>query len=503
MRAIDDDRDASLPPDLMATLYRRYETAKARAGRIDFEDMLELTIGLIEADDTIAAEVRDRYRWFSVDEYQDTNPLQAALLDAWLGGRQDLAVVGDEDQTIYTFTGATSDYLIGFEERYPDARVVRLETNYRSTPEVLALANSVLAAGRSAPDERLPGVAPRPPKRLVASNDSGPRPEIGGFATDEAELAGITAAIRALARAGTEHGAMAILVRTNAQLPAIEAALGAAGIPFHVRGERFFARPEVRRAMRVAGLLARVESEDALVTRLATAFERELGVRRDTVPDGEAAAERHGAVVTLLELAEDLARTEPAADVPAFLAEVERRTAGRGRRGRDRCRAPDLPPRQGPRVGCGLPPGTRGGHAADPPIDRPRTSSRRSGACSTSGSPGRGDICGCRGPRPGRPPRDAVAGATARGSSMDSCRRQPAGSRRPRPRGRAAANRPSRSTRPTGRRSRMRSVPGARPVPAPTPSPHSSSSTTRPSRPSQHAGRGRWRSCAAFRASGR
>src|SRR6476660_8064305 len=326
MRAIDDDRDASLPPDLMATLYRRYETAKTRAGRIDFEDMLELTIGLIEADDSIAAEVRDRYRWFSVDEYQDTNPLQAALLDAWLGGRQDLAVVGDEDQTIYTFTGATSDCLIGFADRYPGAAVVRLETNYRSTPEVLAFANSVLAAGRSAADERLPGVAPRPPKRLVASNDSGPRPEIGGFPTDEAELAGITAAIRALARAGTEHGAMAILVRTNAQLPAIEAALAAAGIPYHVRGERFFARPEVRRAMRVSGSPARVESDDALVTRLTAAFERELGVRRDSVPDGEAAAERHGAVVTLLELAGDLARTEPSADVAAFLAEVERRT---------------------------------------------------------------------------------------------------------------------------------------------------------------------------------
>jgi DNA helicase-2/ATP-dependent DNA helicase PcrA len=326
VRAIADDRDASLPPDLMASLYRRYETAKSRAGRIDFEDMLELTIGLIDDDAAIAAEVRDRYRWFSVDEYQDTNPLQAALLEAWLGGREDLAVVGDEDQTIYTFTGATSDYLIGFEQRYPGARVVRLETNYRSTPEVLALANSVLAAGRSAADERLPGVAPRPPKRLVASSDPGPKPEIGGFPTDEAELAGITAAIRALARSGSAHGAMAILVRTNAQLPAIEAALGAAGIPFHVRGERFFARPEVRRAMRVAGLLTRVDSSESLVARLATAFERELGVRRDTVPDGEAAAERHGAVVTLLELAEDLARADPSADVPAFLAEVERRT---------------------------------------------------------------------------------------------------------------------------------------------------------------------------------
>jgi DNA helicase-2/ATP-dependent DNA helicase PcrA len=325
MRAIADDRDASLPPDLMANLYRRYETAKARAGRIDFEDMLELTIGLIETDATIAAEVRDRYRWFSVDEYQDTNPLQAALLDAWLGGRDDLAVVGDEDQTIYTFTGATSDYLIGFEARYPSARMVRLETNYRSTPEVLGLANRVLAAGRAAPDERLPGVAPRPPKRLIANLASGPAPEIGGFMTDEAELAGVTEAIRALARNGTAHGAMAILVRTNAQLPAIEAALGATGIPFHVRGERFFSRPEVRRALRVAGTLARTDSVDALPARLTAAFERELGVRRDTIPEGEAAAERHGAVVTLLELAEDLTRTDPSADVPAFLAEVERR----------------------------------------------------------------------------------------------------------------------------------------------------------------------------------
>jgi len=325
MRAIADDRGASLPPDLMANLYRRYEAAKARAGRIDFEDMLELTIGLIETDAAIAAEVRDRYRWFSVDEYQDTNPLQAALLDAWLGGREDLAVVGDEDQTIYTFTGASSDYLIGFEARYPSARVVRLETNYRSTPEVLALANRVLAAGRAAPDERLPGVAPRPPKRLVTSLASGPAPEIGGFATDEAELAGVTEAIRALVRNGTAHGATAILVRTNAQLPAIEAALGAAGVPFHVRGERFFTRPEVHRALRVAGTLARTDTDDPLPVRLAAAFERELGVRRDTIPDGEAAAERHGAVVTLLELAEDLSRTDPAADVTAFLAEVERR----------------------------------------------------------------------------------------------------------------------------------------------------------------------------------
>ncbi len=326
-RAVAEDRDAPLPPDLMAGLYRRYETAKARAGRIDFEDMLELTIGLIERDQTIAAEVRDRYRWFSVDEFQDTNPLQAALLDTWLGGREDLAVVGDEDQTIYTFTGATSDYLTRFEARYPGARVVSLETNYRSTPEVLGLANRVLAAGRVATDEREPGTAPRPQKRLVRSLASGPAPEIGGFVSDEAELAAITSAIRRLAGAGTAHGSMAVLVRTNAVLPAIESALGAAGIPFHVRGERFFARPEVRRAVRVAASLGRVESDEPLALRLVAAFERELGVRRDVVPEGGVAGERHGAVVTLLELADDLVRADPAAGVPAFLSEVARRTA--------------------------------------------------------------------------------------------------------------------------------------------------------------------------------
>ncbi len=165
--------------------------------------------------------------------------------------------------------------------------------------------------------------------------EAGPAPQIAGFDTDEAELRGMTTAIRTLARDGVAHGSMAILVRTNAQLPALEAGLGAAGIPFHVRGERFFARPEVRRALRVAatldrpGALRRVaessETPAALPARLAEAFERELGVRRADAPEGDAARERHAAVVTLLELAEYLARADPDADVAGFLDEVERR----------------------------------------------------------------------------------------------------------------------------------------------------------------------------------
>jgi DNA helicase-2/ATP-dependent DNA helicase PcrA len=331
-RAVEIGRDAPLPADLMAGLYRRYEVAKRRAGRIDFEDMLELTIGLIESNTTVADEVRDRYRWFSVDEYQDTNPLQQALLDAWLGGRDDLAVVGDEDQTIYTFTGATSDYLVRFSARYPAARLVRLERNYRSTPEVLGFANRVLEAGRSAPDEREPDEPPLPPKRLVAILPGGPVPKVRGFPTADAEVAAIVTEVRALARDGVAHGAMAILVRTNAQLPAFEDALGGAGIAFHVRGERFFGRPEVRRAMRVAGALAGGRDSEGgtdvgLTDLLARAFGRELGVRRDAIPDGEAAAERHAAVMTLLEVAEDVVRDDPAAGVAEFVEEVQRRAA--------------------------------------------------------------------------------------------------------------------------------------------------------------------------------
>jgi len=325
--AMTSGRDGPLPADLMAGLFRRYESALERAGLIDFEDMLARTIELIESSEDVAAEVRDRYRWFSVDEYQDTNPLQASLLDAWLGGREDLAVVGDEDQTIYTFTGATSDYLTGFRVRYPAARQVTLQTNYRSTPQVLELANRVLAAGRGAPDERAPGEAARPPVRLVATIAGGPAPAIAGFGSDEAELDGIVRAIRALARAGTPHGSMAVLVRTNAQLPPIESALGVAGIGFHVRGEGFFARPEVRRAVTVVRSLARTQDEGPLVERVGAALESALGVSRSESPDGDVASERQAALLTLLELADDLVRDVPSADAAAFLAELERRMA--------------------------------------------------------------------------------------------------------------------------------------------------------------------------------
>ena len=138
------EREPPVPKDVFTSLWRRYEAAKARSNRIDFEDMLTLAVELYESDEDAIGLVRKRYAWFSVDEYQDTNRLQEDLLRLWLGDRRDLCVVGDPDQTIYSFTGASSDHLTTFADRYADARVVRLSQNYRSTPQVIELANRLI-----------------------------------------------------------------------------------------------------------------------------------------------------------------------------------------------------------------------------------------------------------------------------------------------------------------------------------------------------------------------
>ena len=368
---------------------------------------------------------------------------------------------------------------------------------------MLELANRVLAAGRTAADEREPGAAARPPKRLVASLATGPKPEIGGFATDEAELAGVTAAVRALVAAGTAHGAIAVLVRTNAQLPAIESAMGAAGIPFHVRGERFFARPEVRRAVRVAEALGRVESDAPLVERLEAAFARELGVRRDTVPEGETAAERHGAVVTLLELADELVRAGGDPDIAAFLAEIARRTAveaGGEAAGVElltyhRAKGLEWDAVFLPALEEGTLPIRQAKEPAELAEERRLlyvgiTRARRylwlSWATSRLGTSGREGRRSRSRFLDGLVPPSAGRAPGARGGRTGARRRDP-----------------RRSTRPTGRRCPTRSVPGARPVPRPTPSPRSSSSTIRPSRPSPNAAHARSPTSAASPASAR
>ena len=306
------DRRPPIPLDLMARVFADYERTKVGRNRLDFDDMLTLTVELLETDADAARIVRARKRWFSVDEYQDTNPLQERLLELWAGESQDVCVVGDEDQTIYTFAGASPAFLTGFAAKRPGTRIVTLSENYRSSPQVLELANRLLAAdGRT--------------KRLVAIAGDGPPPAVVRHATALAELGSIAARCRELIAGGTTPSEIAILVRANAQLAPIEEALTRGGVAFQVRGIRFYDRPEVRAAIdaiRRAGLADAGSGLPAAVRRL---FETELGLADDLADDGEEARERSASLETLLGILGELRKTDPGASAAAFVTELGRR----------------------------------------------------------------------------------------------------------------------------------------------------------------------------------
>ncbi len=311
---------APIPPELFATLYRDYERAKTRAGRIDFEDMLVQTVELLENDPAAASIVRSRKRWFMVDEYQDTNPLAERLLELWLGDSRDLAVVGDPDQTIYTFAGASPESLLHFAQRHPGARTIALTENYRSSPQILALANRLTGAGSRGP--------------LRATRADGPAPTIRRNADAEAELRAVLAGIRELLAAGMPPAEVAVLVRLNAQLPAIEEALTRAGIGFAVRGQRFFERLEVREARRLLARAKLAETGASLAAAIRTLIVDRLGVEALPESSGEEARERTASLELVLGIIEDLAR-DPTLTVAQVVAELDRRDAAEATSSRD------------------------------------------------------------------------------------------------------------------------------------------------------------------------
>ena len=224
-------RKPPLPVDLMQRVYRDYERRKNDEGRIDFEDLLERAIQLFSHDEGATSRFRRRYQAFTVDEFQDVNLLQQTLLDLWLGERDDLCVVGDDYQSIYGFTGASPGYLLAIPERFPHAKVVKLEQNYRSSPQVLTVAN------RLAP--RLGGVA----KALEPTQPDGPEPAIRPWVDAEDEARGLVAWIRERVDAGVPLEEIAILYRRNASSEDYEEALTRAGIPYRVRGSAFLVAP--------------------------------------------------------------------------------------------------------------------------------------------------------------------------------------------------------------------------------------------------------------------
>jgi DNA helicase-2/ATP-dependent DNA helicase PcrA len=231
-----DGHEPPIPEDLMATVFREYERRKEASGAIDFEDLLELAVRMYEEDEFALAALRERFAAFTVDEYQDVNLLQQSLLELWLGPRDDLCAVGDDYQSIYGFTGASPEWLLGLATRFPQATVVRLEENYRSSPQVLALANRLVP--------RLGGAE----KTLRATRPEGPQPELRGFDSSEAEGAFVLERVRALHAEGVPYEEMAVLIRLNARSVDFEELFADAQVPF--QGAALLARDGARQLMK-------------------------------------------------------------------------------------------------------------------------------------------------------------------------------------------------------------------------------------------------------------
>ena len=320
------DPPGGLEPVTVAQVLAAYEEAKTERGVIDFEDVLLLMVGILLDREDIADQVRGQYKHFVVDEYQDVSPLQQRLLDLWLGRRRQLCVVGDVSQTIYSFTGATPDFLTGFASRYAGARTVRLSRDYRSTPQVVSLANRVLSRSRRGGGAL---VLPAGAVELVAQRPSGPAVRFESYDDDVAEAAGVVEHVGRLRSAGVPLSGIAVLYRTNSQSEAIEQALSDAGIGYLVRGgERFFERDEVKRAvvmLRAAARTERAELTGDVGADTRMVLGREGWSERPPAPRG-AVRERWDSLNAIVELADELG-AKRGADLDGLVAELGERAA--------------------------------------------------------------------------------------------------------------------------------------------------------------------------------
>jgi DNA helicase II / ATP-dependent DNA helicase PcrA len=313
--------------DNLAAVYAAYEQLRRDRHLIDFESVLELTAAILAENRTAADQVHDMFRYFVVDEYQDVNPLQKLLLDAWLGDRDELCVVGDPNQVIYSFTGATPSFLTGFAAEFPGATVVRLMRDYRSTPQVVAVANQLVRSGTT----------------LIAQRPAGPPPVLTEHPDEVAEAAGVSIQIQALMASGVLAREIAVLVRINADTERFERALAEAGVPYVLRGaERFYERPVVRQALVLLRGAARGDAAEA--ARGDAAKTSSVRASGDPLPasvrhvltgmgltpgppgGGQAARERWESLAALAQLADDMHAARADATLSDFSAELTQRS---------------------------------------------------------------------------------------------------------------------------------------------------------------------------------
>ncbi|MEX3507120.1 ATP-dependent DNA helicase UvrD2 [Corynebacterium sp. LK2590] len=312
-------RKAPVSPDKVAAVYQAYEDLKTRPDGVllDFEDLLLHVAGALENVPAVAEEFRSQYRSFVVDEYQDVTPLQQRVLDAWLGERDDLTVVGDANQTIYSFTGASPDNLLNFSRKYPNATVVKLQRDYRSTPQVTDLANRVIgqASGRAA-GTRL---------ELQGMREPGPEPQFQDYESEETEAQEVAGKILSLLNDGVPAKEIAVLYRINSQSEPFEQALADAGVVYQVRGgEGFFNRAEIREGVRELVRATRRDDLPADPVAVARAAFAPLGLS-EREPDGAQARERWQSLSALVDLIRQLVDNRPGIDLPGVVAQLQER----------------------------------------------------------------------------------------------------------------------------------------------------------------------------------
>ena len=306
-------------PQEIAQLIRAYEDTKDAAGFIDFEDVLLLLGGILQENAVIAEEVHRQYRRFVDDEFQDVSPLQNFLLNQWLGGRQELCVVGDPSQTIYSFSGASSRYLLEFAKKYPKAKRIELIRDYRSSPQIVKLANQLLS--QPVHDDDYPAL------ELKSQRPAGPPPVIAAYGDDEAEAQQVVQQIKRLIAAGVNPGEIAILYRTNAQSAVFEAELAAQQLSYQVRGsENFFAKPQVREAIAVLRVEALSGITELPLEHQVPKTLEDLGFDIAKPPRAAGAQrEKWEYLKTLCEMAEQFASTAPNLKLKDFVTELAHR----------------------------------------------------------------------------------------------------------------------------------------------------------------------------------
>ena len=299
---------SSLAPARAFDIQVAYEEAKVKAKQIDWEDVLLLNTGMLRAEPRALAHVHQQYRFFTVDEYQDISPLQQELLDTWLGDRSDLCVVGDPNQTIYSFTGASSSFLENFEIRYPGANVISLTTNYRSVPEIIQVANRLRGHNSLEP--------------LEAIRPKGNEPQVLSFETRLQECQFVAKKIKDLVSSGTKASQIAVLYRINGQSEQVEAALAEVGVEYQVRGgQRYFNRPEILSAIRLVRAEAMNPSSKSLYETVS-AIARSLGWQSIAPEVSGSALETWEALNAFVQIADELGVD---ATITTFANELEER----------------------------------------------------------------------------------------------------------------------------------------------------------------------------------